>query len=174
VTQEVQELHHNSLQQAGVSGEVSWILGGQILGHPHSLLMIYPQGNYIEASESTPYLQIGETKYGKPVIDRVLDYNTSLSDGAKIALVSLTSTSNSNITVGPPFEVSTCLSDKFQLFHRCEFENHDDYMLQLENSWKEGLHQVFNSLPGLSWDEPEQAEDLPDKAKILNVNLQSM
>ena len=90
VSQEVQQAHASALQAAGVNGEVTWLLGGQISGQPHSLMLIYPQGNYIEASESTPYLQIGETKYGKPVLDRVLEYSTSLEDAAKLALVSLT------------------------------------------------------------------------------------
>nr|MDJ0806661.1 20S proteasome subunit A/B [Gammaproteobacteria bacterium] len=71
VSQQVQQQHSQALQQAGVSGEVTLILGGQIQGQPHGLLMIYPQGNYIEASENTPYLQIGETKYGKPILDRI-------------------------------------------------------------------------------------------------------
>lgn len=160
VTQDVQQSHHTPLQQAGVSGEVSWILGGQISGQPHSLMMIYPQGNYIEASEATPYLQIGETKYGKPVLDRVLNYQTSLEDAAKLALVSLTSTANSNITVGPPFELSTYESGAFKLFGRCKFEKDGDYLPELEQAWRDGLNHVFNNLPGLDWVESQQEMNL--------------
>lgn len=156
VSQEVQLNHQNALQNAGISGDTSWILGGQIMGQPHSLMMIYPQGNYIEASLSTPYLQIGETKYGKPVLDRVLKYNTSLNDAAKLALVSLTSTANSNISVGAPFEVSSYHKDSFQIFDRCKFNPHDKFLRTLEKSWKEGLKQVFNSLPGFDWKSPTQ------------------
>ncbi len=172
VTHDAQQSHLKSLQQAGVNGEVSWILGGQIMGQPHSLMMIYPQGNYIEASEATPYLQIGETKYGKPVLDRVLDYKTSLEDAAKIALVSLTSTANSNITVGAPFELSTYKSDDYQLLRRCKFEANGDYLVQLEQTWKEGLSQVFNNLPGFEREDPEQETGLNDKAKSPGINLQ--
>ena len=156
ITQEVQQTHANALQSAGVSGDVSWILGGQIIGQPHSLMLIYPQGNYIEASESTPYLQIGETKYGKPVLDRVLDYNTSLQDAAKLALVSLTSTANSNITVGAPFELSIYQSGTFNLQGRCKFDQTGEYLPQLEQAWKDGLYNVFNNLPEFDWVDPQQ------------------
>ncbi len=151
VSQDVQKVHNSALQQAGVSGEVSWILGGQIAGQPHSLMMIYPQGNHIEASVATPYLQIGETKYGKPVLDRVLEYTTTLEDAAKLSLVSLTSTANSNITVGPPFELATYQSGSFRLLNRCKFDADGDFLPELEKSWREGLNQVFNNLPVFDW-----------------------
>jgi putative proteasome-type protease len=111
VNQQVQQQHNNALQQSGVSGEVSLIIGGQIQGQPHGLMLIYPQGNHIEASKSTPYLQIGETKYGKPVLDRVLRHDLPLNDCARLALVSLSSTTMSNITVGPPYELSLYRAD---------------------------------------------------------------
>lgn len=160
VTQDVQQSHNNSLNQAGINGEVSWILGGQIAGQPHSLKLIYPQGNYIESSEATPYLQIGETKYGKPVLDRVLNYDMTLQDGAKLALVSLTSTSNSNITVGEPFELSIYRDGDFQLFSHCKFDSQGDYLPKLEQRWIEGLMGVFENLPDLMETEEQQEMDL--------------
>ena len=147
VSLDVQQSHSAALQLAGVSGECSLILGGQILGQPHCLMMIYPQGNYIETSKTTPYLQIGETKYGKPVLDRVLNYHLPLNHAAKLALVSLTSTSNSNITVGAPFELSTYLAGAFKLDTHCKFEAHGEYLTELEKHWTDGLNTVFNSLP---------------------------
>lgn len=147
VTQDVQNAHQDPLNKAGINGETSWILGGQIMGQPHSLMMIYPQGNYIEASETTPYLQIGETKYGKPVLDRVLKYQTSLDDAARLALVSLTSTANSNISVGAPFELSTYYTDEFKLHQRCKFEPNGEYLTKLEKAWIDGLSHTFNILP---------------------------
>jgi putative proteasome-type protease len=162
VTHDVQQSHQTQLQQAGVSGEVSWILGGQISGQPHSLMMIYPQGNYIEASEATPYLQIGETKYGKPVLDRVLDYKTTLVDGAKLALVSLTSTANSNITVGAPFELSIYQSGAFTISQRCKFDMSGEFLPMLEQAWKDGLNQTFNNLPDFDWVKPQHEMDLQD------------
>ncbi len=170
VSVDVQQNHGNNLSQAGVSGESSLILGGQIQGHPHKLMMIYPQGNYIEASETTPFLQIGETKYGKPVLDRVLNHDTSLKDAAKLALVSLTSTANSNITVGPPFELASYQSGDFQLLGRCKFEGHGDFITALEQSWRDGLNQVFNQLPDFDWNLSQQEMELEIKPEILVSN----
>ncbi len=158
VGQRVQQQHGHALQQAGVSGEVTLILGGQIQGQPHGLMMIYPQGNYIEASENTPYLQIGETKYGKPVLDRLVHYDLALNDAARLALVSLSSTANSNITVGPPFEMSVYHVGQFELASRCRFDYDGQYLDQLELSWNQGLQQVFENLPRFEW-ELEQEQD---------------
>ncbi len=163
LTQEVQKAHAQPLHSANVSGEVTWLLGGQISGQPHSLMLIYPQGNYIEASKSTPYLQIGENKYGKPVLDRVLDYNTTLDDAAKIALVSLTSTANSNITVGPPFEVAAYQSGSFRLQGHCSFDASGEFLPQLEQAWINGLNNAFNSLPDFNWINPQVPMKLEDE-----------
>ena len=152
ISQQVQQKHHQALHHSGVSGEVTLILGGQIQGQAHGLLMIYPQGNYIEASRNTPYLQIGETKYGKPVLDRLVHYDLSLNDAARLALVSLSSTANSNITVGPPFELSTYLVDQYQLAGRCYFEYSGNYLNQLVASWREGLQEAFDKLPRFEWE----------------------
>jgi putative proteasome-type protease len=172
VSQRVQGLHCQALQQCGVSGEVTLILGGQIQGQPHGLMMIYPQGNYIEASQTTPYLQIGETKYGKPVLDRLVHYDMPLNDAARLALVSLTSTSNSNITVGPPFEISLYRADAFQLASRCHFEFHGNYLQQLENAWRVGLQQAFENLPRFEWELRQEIEPEADlgECKLPTVN----
>lgn len=156
VSQMVQQQHEPALQQAGVSGEVSLILGGQIQGQPHGLMLIYPQGNHIEASHSTPYLQIGETKYGKPVLDRVLHFDLPLFDAARLGLVSLSSTTMSNITVGPPYEVALYQVDRFCIENRCKFDETGDYLKKLEASWTSGLIQIFNNLPRFDW---EMSED---------------
>lgn len=158
VSQKVQQSHNQMLQQAGISGEVTLILGGQIQGHPHGMIMIYPQGNYIETTQSTPYLQIGETKYGKPVLDRLLEYNLPLHDAARLALVSLTSTANSNITVGPPFELSVYNNNAFQLASRCQFDAAGEYLTELEARWKDGLMNTFQSLPRFEWEENASQE----------------
>ncbi len=102
----VQRDHGPALQQSGVSAETTLILGGQIAGEAHGLFLIYPQGNYFAASPETPYLQIGENKYGKPALDRIATPKLSLDDGARLCVVSLDATSRSNVTVGPPFEVA--------------------------------------------------------------------
>ncbi len=155
VSQMVQQQHGVALQQAGVSGEVTLILGGQIQGQPHGLMLIYPQGNHIEASRSTPYLQIGETKYGKPVLDRVLNYNLALDDAARLALVSLSSTTMSNITVGPPYELAIYHVDQFKITSRCKFEEGGDYLKDLQMAWTNGLIQIFNNLPRFEWEQQQ-------------------
>ena len=100
--------YQQSLGPAGFSADVSLIFGGQIGGEPHGIFMIYPQGNYITASTETPYLQIGESKYGKPALDRIVNPALSLEDAGRLALVSLDATSRSNISVGPPFGGLPC------------------------------------------------------------------
>ena len=152
VSREVQQQHGQALNESGISGEVTMIMGGQIQGQPHGMLLIYPQGNYIEASESTPFLQIGETKYGKPVLDRLLHYDLPLQDAGRLALVSLSSTAKSNITVGPPFELSVYRADEFQLSKRCSFDYTGGLLEDLEASWRLGLQQAFDNLPRFDWE----------------------
>ncbi len=160
ISQEVQEKHNAALHAAGVSGEVSLILGGQIQGQKHGLILIYPQGNYIEASENTPYLQIGEAKYGKPVLDRVVTYDMRPEDVARLALVSLSSTAKSNITVGPPFELSVYRNDRFKIDSRCRFEENGAYLKGLDDAWKKGLLQAFLNLPRFEWEVVQQSPQI--------------
>jgi putative proteasome-type protease len=156
VSLEVQRAHGAALQQSGVSGETTLILGGQIQGQPHGLIMIYPQGNYIAASGDTPYLQIGESKYGKPALDRVVRPTLTLEEGARLSLVSLDGTARSNVTVGPPFEVAIYPRDLLSLGAKLKFEANDPYLLQLQKQWNEGLRRAFDELPRLPW-APNQA-----------------
>lgn len=148
----VQQKHATALSAAGVAGETTLILGGQIQGEPPKLFMIYPQGNSIEVSSTTPYLQIGETKYGKPVLDRVVHRDMSLEDGARLALVSLSSTAHSNTAVGPPFELSIYRNDAFQTSSHCRFTDRGDFLSEMEEAWRRGLQQTFDNLPRFEWE----------------------
>lgn len=152
ISREVQMQHNQALHEAGVSGEVTLIMGGQIQGQPHGMVLIYPQGNYIEASEKTPFLQIGETKYGKPVLDRLLRYDSTLEDAARLSLVSLSSTAKSNITVGPPFELALYRNNQFRIEKRCSFDYGEGYLEEIEKFWNQGLLQAFNNLPRFEWE----------------------
>ena len=154
----VQQEHNVALSQSGVSGETTLILGGQIAGQPHGLMLIYPQGNYITSSPETPYLQIGESKYGKPSVDRIVDPKLSLADGARLCLVSLDATARSNITVGPPFEVAGYTKDSLSLGVRCKFEPGDPYLVRIRDSWNNGIKAAFQGLPHFQW---EQQQTLP-------------
>lgn len=147
ISQQVQQEHSLAFSQTGISGETTLLLGGQIAGRPHGLMLIYPQGNYITSSPQTPYLQIGESKYGKPALDRIANPGLSLNEGARLTLVSLDATTRSNITVGPPFEVATYPKDSLQLSCRCSFEETNPYLVKVRDAWNTGINDVFLHLP---------------------------
>jgi putative proteasome-type protease len=152
VSLEVQQEHGEALSSSGVSGKTTLIIGGQIAGQPHGLMMIYPQGNYITASPETPYLQIGESKYGKPALDRIVRPTLSLEQGARLCLVSLDATARSNITVGAPFEVGMYQRDTLALGHRLRFAEQDPYLISVRETWNAGIQSAFDGLPGFDWE----------------------
>jgi putative proteasome-type protease len=155
LSQQAQADHYDALKKSSVSGEATFIIGGQIGSQPHGIFMVYPQGNYIAASPATPYHQIGETKYGKPILDRVIGPTTSLEDAARCALVSIDSTMRSNMTVGPPVELAIYAKDEFQLTHRMTLKPGADYYSTLQKRWNQGLRKAFNSLPRFDWEKTE-------------------
>lgn len=155
----VQKRHAEALSAAGMSAEASLILGGQIQGQPPGIILIYPQGNYITATDETPYLQIGESKYGKPNLDRLIHADTSPADAARIALTSLDATARSNVTVGPPFEVAIYARDALAISQRMRFGQNSEYLLRLRNAWNRGLERTLNELPGFSWEADRQGSN---------------
>ncbi|MHB8454142.1 MAG: peptidase [Acidiferrobacterales bacterium] len=148
----IQQQHSEQLQQHGINAEASFILGGQIGGRPPDIFLIYPQGNYITASEETPFLQIGETKYGRPILDRVIHPETTLEDAARCALVSLDSTMRSNISVGPPVELAICKRNSMQIDRHLSLKSGTPFYSRLQESWNEGLHRAFERLPRFDWE----------------------
>ena len=139
------------LAQNNVDASANFIIGGQIQTERMRLVMVYAEGNFIEAGEETPYFQIGETKYGKPIIDRVITPQTPLSEAVKCVLVSFDSTMRSNLSVGLPIDIA-CYS---QAGLRLDFEQHitqdDPYFSQISRRWSDGLKGVFASLPNPEW-----------------------
>jgi putative proteasome-type protease len=135
----------------GPSYEASFLLGGQIEGSHHRVVMIYPEGNHITSSKDTPYLQIGESKYGKPILDRIIQLDTTLETAALCALVSMDSTMRSNLTVGPPIEMMIYQSGSFVLNNYHRFEDDDEYLRELKKSWDSRLKEAFHQLPPLAW-----------------------
>ena len=136
---------------AGFNAVATFVLGGQIKGNPTELYMIYPEGNHITASEQYPFLQIGETKYGKPILDRIIRPDTEHETAMRCALVSIDSTMRSNATVGPPIELLYYKADSLSGPARyCKFEENDDYLVELRRSWDENIRSAFDSLPALS------------------------
>lgn len=148
----VQEQHWAAMQRSGFSGEATFILGGQIRGQAPEIYLIYPQGNYIAASPDTPYLQIGETKYGKPILDRMATPLTSLEDAARCALVSLDSTMRSNISVGPPVELLIYRKDSFCPGQHLSLDFSTPFYGELQRHWSEGIRAAFGMLPRFDWE----------------------
>ena len=135
-------------QAQGVDFGCTMIVGGQIAGEAPRLFNIYPQGNFIESTEETPFFQIGESKYGKPIIDRVLKVDTSLALAAQCALISVDSTMKSNLSVGLPLDLTIYRRDNFVAEQR-RIDESDDYFRALRGAWSEGLRRAFNDLPPL-------------------------
>jgi putative proteasome-type protease len=139
------------LQENEVGFNASFIVGGQISGEPPRLFRIYSEGNFIEAGVDTPYFQTGETKYGKPIIDRVLTRLTPLADATKCVLVSFDSTMRSNLSVGMPIDLICYERDSLEVQKRRRFDDGDAYFTALSHEWGEGTRQVFRQLPELQW-----------------------
>ncbi|NBO10434.1 MAG: peptidase [Methylophilaceae bacterium] len=129
----------------------SIIVAGQIKGEKPRLFNIYNAGNFIEASTETPYFQIGETKYGKPIIDRVIKGNTKIMDAVKCVLISFDSTIRSNISVAAPIDLMMYETDQFELKFNQRITDQDPYFSSLRKNWSEGLKEVFHQLPNPDW-----------------------
>jgi putative proteasome-type protease len=129
----------------------SFIVAGQIKGEAPRLFRIYAEGNFIEAGAETPFLQTGEAKYGKPIIDRVIGPTTTLADATKCILVSFDSTMRSNLSVGMPIDLICYERDSLKIRMRHRFEQGDAYFTALSADWSEGVRKVFRGLPELKW-----------------------
>ena len=142
-----------SLQQAGVEFNVNLIFGGQIRGEAMRLFQVYSAGNFIEATAETPYFQVGEYKYGKPVLDRVLTPDTELDEAAKCALVSMDSTMKSNLSVGPPLDLVVYEANRFETDKIVCIDMQNPYFRMLHTGWGQKLREVFDSLDDPVWDQ---------------------
>ncbi len=139
------------LEESEISFNASFIIGGQIAGEGLRLFRIYAEGNFIEAGIETPYFQTGETKYGKPIIERVISRTTPLSDAAKCVLVSFDSTMRSNLSVGMPIDLLSYELDSLAVHNRRRFDDGDAYFNAISREWSEGLRQAFRQLPEIVW-----------------------
>jgi putative proteasome-type protease len=145
--------HHSAgeMQQSGIDFSALFLVGGQIGDEPPRLFLLYPQGNFIETCEDTPFFQIGESKYGKPIIDRVVKPETALSQALKCALVSFDSTMRSNLSVGLPIDIALVRRDARAVSFRHRVDGDDAYFGAIRNGWSQGLRKVFNELPAPDW-----------------------
>lgn len=144
----VAALDRQALEQDDFKFNVHFILGGQIRGGEHDLYLIYPQGNPLRASEDSPYLQIGECKYGRPILDRGVHYDrTSLADAARYALISLDSTMRSNVTVGPPIDLLVYARDELGVSQHRRFHERDPDLMAIRTQWEQALRRAVQELP---------------------------
>lgn len=141
------------LQQNNVDSSANFIIGGQIAGEAPRLFLLYSEGNFIEATPETPYFQIGEVKYGKPILDRVINAGTSLEEAVKCVLVSFDSTMRSNLSVGLPIDLLCYENNSLAVTKVRRFDERDEYMSGLRQQWSEGLRKVFSQLPNFEWGE---------------------
>ncbi len=137
----------------GASYEASFIIGGQIAGEDHKAFLVYPQGNHITTSADTPFIQIGESKYGKPILDRIISLESALDTAAVCGLVSMDSTMRSNLTVGPPIEVLIYETNSLLVGRRYRYEESSEYLREINRSWDARLKEAFATMPPISWSE---------------------
>ena len=148
---DVYERDVEHLRRHGVNGGAEALFGGQIGGERPRLFRLYEAGNFIEASQETPYFQIGENKYGKPILDRVIGPETSLERAGICALISFDSTMRANISVGPPIDMWCYRRDSLAAGFRRQFDEDDPYFNALRSAWGDGLKHAFAGLPEPGW-----------------------
>jgi len=136
-------------QRADAAFNASIILGGQIAGSPPRLFLIYPEGNFIEANDDTPFFQIGETKYGRPILVRAYDPDISWAAAVKLLLVSFDSTIKANLSVGLPLDLQIYNKDSLQISLQRRIDAHDPYYTMISDGWGIALKQAFYSLPDI-------------------------
>lgn len=163
----ISDLDRAALEKDNFRFNVHLVLGGQILGGPHELYMIYPQGNPLRSTPDSPFLQIGESKYGRPILDRGISHNsTNLYQAAKYALLSLDATMRSNATVGPPVDLLLYHRDTLQVSHYRRFYSHDVDLIEIHNAWEKAMRNAVHQLPDLSFDggDVRSSDPCPDAA----------
>lgn len=148
---QVEKLDREALEDNGFSFNINMLVGGQIAGLPPEIYHVYPQGNCIHASSDSPFLQIGEFKYGKPILDRGFTYETSLSEAVKFGVLSLEATMKSNVSVGTPFDIFCYEKDSLAVKYRYRMNDGDLYLETVRHKWQEELVKLVSALPKLQF-----------------------
>jgi len=149
--------HRDALRNVGADGTATFILGGQVLGGAADIVLVYPEGNYIRASDDLPFLQIGETKYGKFFLELAVRADVDLIAAGKIALSSMLSTAHANLSVGPPYDAGFYRTDTYEL-EELRIEATSPYITALQDAWNTALMSAIHTLPAMS----PQVEDILD------------
>jgi putative proteasome-type protease len=160
----VHERDAESLKEHGLEFTASFVVGGQIGRERPRLFQVYAAGNFIEATRETPYFQIGEFKYGKPIIDRIVRPETSLRDAAKCVLISMDSTIRSNLSVGLPLDLAIYRRDALALGTHVGIDADNEYFRMVRSRWGEALRQAFKDMPDPEW--PAEAAPVPRVAAV--------
>ena len=167
----ISDIDKGPLKSDGYNFNPNFLLGGQVKGAPPGLILIYPQGNPLQVSEDSPYLQIGETKYGRPILDRGIQFNrTSLEEAAKYALLSLDSTMKSNVTVGPPIDLLVYSTDELDVTRHRRFAADDADLNKIRIRWEQALRQAVARLPELRFQRKAGAAQQPQEETIQLVD----
>jgi putative proteasome-type protease len=148
---EVRKRDEAYLRDSGIDPSGSFIVGGQIRGEAPRLFLVYSEGNFIESSTEMPYFQTGESKFGKPILDRVITQDTSLAEACKCVLVSFDSTMRSNLSVGPPLDLLLYRRDSFSAQLRQRLVEDDPYLQTIRREWNDTLRRGVRELPGPAW-----------------------
>src|SRR5687768_9957702 len=148
---EVHRRDGEALKEHSIEFNASFIFGGQIGNEPPRLFCIYAAGNFIEATMDTPYFQIGESKYGKPILDRVISRSTGLAQGAKCALISMDSTIRSNLSVGVPLDLLSIKRDDLKVHSHVNIDENHAYFRMIRTRWSESLRHAFHEIPDPEW-----------------------
>jgi putative proteasome-type protease len=154
VGEALREMHTrdgDALKSQGVDFNATFIVGGQIMGEPPRLFQVYAAGNFIEATPDTTYFQIGESNYGKPIIDRVTRRSMALSEAAKCALISMDSTIRSNLTVGLPLDLVIVRRDEYRVSSHVDIDADNRYFQMIRGAWGDALREAFSELPNPDW-----------------------
>ncbi|OWT74902.1 MULTISPECIES: proteasome-type protease [unclassified Achromobacter] len=165
----VRQVHRRdaeALHEQGVEFNVNLIFGGQIKGERCRLFQLYSAGNFIEAHDECPYFQIGEAKYGKPIMDRVLLPETTLDEAAKCALISMDSTLRSNISVGLPLDLLVYDNNALRVSRFANIDEHNEYFRMIRGSWGERLRQVFAEIEDPVWTDPCNPDSLVPPGRV--------
>ncbi|BFM39780.1 proteasome-type protease [Synechocystis sp. LKSZ1] len=161
----IQDQDRAWLERDKIDFQCSFLLGGQLPGEDPQLYLIYPQGNFIQATKETPFLQIGETKYGKPILDRTITGDTPLEAVAKCALLSIDSTMKSNISVGPPINLVMYKANSFAMHHTLQLRLGAPYLAKIRRYWEASLRQAFEAIPDIEWE-----HDLTDSQEDIFID----
>jgi putative proteasome-type protease len=154
----VADMDRASLERDSYSFNVHLLLGGQVRGEPPSLYLIYPQGNPLQATDDSPYLQLGECKYGRPILDRGIESGTSLEVAAKYALLSFDATMRSNVTVGPPIDLLLYEKNSFRIDRHRRLSAYDTDLTLIHASWEQALRRAVEQLPEIQFEREDRAQ----------------